>query len=84
MMKIDERLAIVETRVEQLIEESIKREAAQQGIVARLALLQKSIDDFSRTITHYRGFIGGILFAVGAVGAFIAKFGDMLWEKFHG
>lgn len=84
MMSIDSRLAVVETRIEQIVEEGKRRELAQMDMLDKLSTLQDTIDDLNHTISKYKGFVGGIIFVVGAVGAFLSKFGTLLWQKFHG
>lgn len=83
-MSIDGRLSVVETRIEQIMEEGQCRKLAQKEMLDKLITLQETVNDLNSTIVKYKGFIGGIIFVVGAVTAFLSKFGTLIWQKFHG
>lgn len=83
-MSIDSRLAVVETRIEQIMEVGQRREIAQRDMLDMLASLEEKVDDLNSTISRYKGFVGGVLFVVGAMATFISSFGTLLWNKLHG
>lgn len=83
-MSIDSRLAVVETRIEQIMEVGQRREIAQRDMLDMLASLEEKVDDLNSTISRYKGFVGGVLFVVGAMATFISNFGTLLWNKLHG
>jgi len=84
VMSIDSRLAVVETHIDQIQKEGLRRETAQLEILKQIERLQTTVDDLNSTIVKYKGFIGGIVFVVGALGAFAAKFGTLIWQKVYG
>lgn len=70
---INERLAVVEIQVEHLGD-------AQEEVLRKLCEMQATLNEYSSTITKYKGFVGGILFIVSCISAFLVKFGQHIWH----
>jgi len=68
MLNINERLAIVETQIETMAEHAEQRAEKQDEILELLSSIQEEI-------TRYKGFLGGIVFVLSCMGAFLYKFG---------
>lgn len=78
---INERLAILETRMEQVLKDGKAREDAQNHLLEEITSLQELITKHNATMEKYKGFIGGILFVVSCIYTFIAKFGESIWHS---
>ncbi len=74
MTNINERLAVVETQIEQILEDGRSRESTQVEMLKQLRTMQDSITNLEKEILHYKGFLGGIVFLASCIGIFIYKF----------
>ncbi len=72
-MNINERLAVVEVQVEQLIEDSKRREEKQDTILEELKAMREEL-------SRYKGFLGGIAFILSCLGVFFYKFAMPLYN----
>lgn len=70
---INERLAVVEVQVEQLIEDGGRREEKQDTILEELKALREELN-------RYKGFLGGIAFVLSCLGVFFYKFAMPLYN----
>lgn len=80
MSTLNERLAIVETRIEQIAEDGERREETQRLMLESLEKLKDSIEQINNTVSKYKGFIGGIAFVLSCIGVFFSKFGLAIWQ----
>lgn len=78
-----ERLAILETQADQMIENAARREETQAEILDDVKALSALMHEFRDEMTRYKGMFGGALFIVSGVGMFLAKFGHaiVLWVQ---
>ena len=81
---MNERLAVVETRLEQIVSESEKHDEALNKLLDKMSKLESTVSDYNSTIIGYKSFIGGALFILSCFGAFLAKFGGQLWAALTG
>lgn len=77
---INERLAVLETQVEQIIDEGHKRESTQDAILTELRELRSKLDLIDKEILKYKGFLGGIVFVFSCLGVFLAKWAMPLFN----
>ena len=77
-LTINERLAIVETEVEQLIIATNKREVGQERILTELLDAKKVMQTVQGEIDKYKGFLGGIVFVMSCLSVFLYKFSGPL------
>lgn len=66
-MNINERLAIVETQVERLVEDASTLDSKQDVILSELKEIREEM-------SRYKGFLGGIAFVLSCLGVFFYKF----------
>lgn len=83
-MTINERLAVLEVKVEQQADDAIERKAVQQQTRDELAALKESITELNHTLTKYHGFVGGVLFIASAIGIFFYRFLAPIWDMLSG
>ena len=83
-MTINERLAVLEVKVEQQSEDAVERKAVQEETRDEIAALKESINTLNNTLTRYHGFVGGVLFIISALGIFFYKFLSPILEMFSG
>lgn len=74
MSTTNERLAILETQVEQIIEEGHRREETQAAILKELRTAKDSLNEMRGELLRYKGFLGGIAFVASCIGVFLYKF----------
>lgn len=79
-MNITERLAVVETEIKNMAAEAQRREEVQKEMLESLKSLNDSVGEITSTINKYKGFVGGVLFILSALGVFISKFGTTLYS----
>lgn len=73
-------MAIVETKLEQMEEDALRREETQTRMLEKLETLQDSLNSVNNTLTKYHGFIGGIMFVASSIGIFLLKFWSPFWN----
>lgn len=83
-MTINERLAVLEVKVEQQAEDAVERKVVQQETRDEISALKESINELNNTLTKYHGFVGGVLFITSAVGIFFYRFLAPLWDMLSG
>lgn len=74
---INERLAVVETEMTGMKEDAAERKEIQEEMLDQLKQL-------NYTINRYQGFIGGVVFVVMALGTFLYKFWEPIWNLLSG
>ena len=72
---VGERVAVVERDVEQLLEDGLRREEKQEEILASVKVLAGKLDAIKAEQDRYKGFLGGVLWVLVAMGAIVAKLG---------
>ena len=75
---INERLAIVETKVADDIADGKRREQKQEQILTELTEIRTSMAAVATDLARYRSWVGGAVFIFSCVGAFLYKFGEPL------
>ena len=80
MSNINERLAVVETQIEQILEEGKKREYTQEEILNELRTTRATISALEGELLRYKGFLGGVTFVLSCNGGFLYKFAMPLYN----
>ena len=80
MSNINERLAVVETQIEQILEEGKKREYTQEEILNELRTTRATISALEGELLRYKGFLGGVTFVLSCIGVFLYKFAMPLYN----
>lgn len=73
-MSIDTRLALLEQAVQDVREEATFREAAQKEMNDKLDLLLTQYAEHREEMARYKGFLGGVVFLITSIGAFLKFF----------
>lgn len=73
MTTTEERLAVVETHIEQIREDGKSRQHTQEDILVKIEAVQESIEELEKQLLQYKGFLGGIIFVFSCVGVFLMK-----------
>lgn len=79
-MSINERLAVVETQIEHMVEAGDRREEKQDEILAELKAAREAAELVQRELNRYKGFLGGATFILSCVGVFLYRFGAPLYK----
>lgn len=90
-LDIGERLAVVEVKVEQDLEDGLRREEKQDDLretIEKLAAelrtfkteMTNEIQVFKNEMARYRGFVGGAVFVVTGIGLLFANFFGPVWS----
>lgn len=80
--QLNERLAIVETQIHQILEEGERREALQSAVLTKIEQVQTQLTNLNNDISRYKGFVGGIAFILSCMGVFLTKYATLIWQMF--
>lgn len=79
MKNVGERVAVVETHVEQLLEDGLRREEKQDEILTEVKKLLEAHNKREIEMNRYKGFLGGVVWILTAMGFVLWKFGEPFW-----
>ena len=69
-----ERIAALEVHVEQLLEDGLRREEKQDEILTEIRKLRELHDAQKSELDRYKGFFGGAIWCLTAMGFVVMKF----------
>lgn len=76
-MNISERLAVMESRVEDIADAAQRREEKQDEILEAINAIQSEL-------ARYKGFIGGVFFILSGMGMVLLKMALPVWGWIKG
>jgi hypothetical protein len=71
---VGERVAVVETHVEQLLEDGLRREDTQRETLEEVKALREALTAIKDEMNRYKGFLGGAAWVITAMGVAVWKF----------
>lgn len=77
---VEVEVAVVKRDVEQLMQDGLRREEKQEEILQLITALDNKFDALKAEQDKYKGFLGGVLWVLVAMGATILKFGVPIYQ----
>lgn len=75
-----ERIRALEIRVEQLLEDGLRREEKQELILEDVKILLEKLGEVKTEMARQKGFMGAIVWVAAALGTAVYNFAGPIWK----